>query len=184
LRRLTLVFVGIALVSSGKIQSAESDQLLLPKDSWRLVSDGVMGGVSTGTMRSEERDGRMSVCLAGNVSTANNGGFIQLALDIDAPMAARAGDYDGVSLNVLGNGEKYNVHLRSSDLWLPWQSYRAEFVAGAEWALVRLPFAGFVPYKTGSALRPRKLKRIGVVAIGRDFTADICAADLAFYRER
>ncbi len=183
MRRLTLIFLGIALVSSGNIQSAESDQLPLT-GAWRLVSDGVMGGVSTGTMRSEEREGRMSVCLAGNVSTANNGGFIQLALDIDAGFAARAADYDGVSLKVLGNGEKYNVHLRTSNLWLPWQSYRAEFVAGAEWASVRLPFAGFSPYKTGSELRPQKLKRIGVVAIGRDFTADICVADLAFYRDR
>ena len=183
MRRLTLTILGIALVSSGNIQSAESDQLPLT-GAWRLVSDGVMGGVSTGTMRSEEHEGRMSVCLAGNVSTANNGGFIQLALDVDAGFAARAADYDGVSLKVLGNGERYNVHLRSSDLWLPWQSYRAEFVAGAEWTSVRLPFAGFAPYKTGSELRPQRLKRIGVVAIGRDFTADICVADLAFYRGR
>ena len=143
-----------------------------------------MGGVSTGTMRAGERGGRLAVCLAGNVSTANNGGFIQLALDIDPGFAALAVDYDGVSLEVLGNGETYNVHLRTSDLWLPWQSYRTEFVAGAEWASLRLPFAGFAPYRTGSGLRPHKLKRIGVVAIGRDFSADICVANLAFYRAR
>lgn len=173
------------MVSIGTTNSADEGGLLrFPADGWRLVTDGVMGGISAGSMRFEEREGRASVCLAGDVSTANNGGFIQLALDLDASIAERAGEYDGVSLQVLGNGESYNVHLRSSDLWLPWQSYRAGFVATAEWKTVRLPFSGFEPYKTGSDLRPRKLKRIGIVAIGRDFAADVCVSDLAFYRDR
>ena len=89
-----------------------------------------------------------------------------------------------MSLQVLGNGERYNVHLRSSDLWLPWQSYRAEFVATGQWTTVRLPFSEFAPYKTGSPLRPGRLKRIGIVAIGRDFDAEVCVTGLAWYRRR
>jgi len=183
-RLLTRVLLGAALAFTGNTHSADdADTLLIPASGWRLVTDGVMGGISSGTMRHEEREGRACVCLAGDVSTANNGGFIQIALDLDDDIAARAADYDGVALQVLGNGEAYNVHLRSSDLWLPWQSYRAGFVALADWSAVRLPFSGFEPYKTGSSLRPERLKRIGLVAIGRDFKADVCVADLAFYRD-
>lgn len=185
MRLLTRVCLGVVLAFTGNTHSADgADKLTLPASGWRLVTDGVMGGVSTGEMRYEERQGKACVCLAGDVSTANNGGFIQIALDLDEDVAARAADYDGVVLRVLGNSEAYNLHLRSSDLWLPWQSYRAGFVADAAWSAVRLPFAGFEPYKTGSKLRPGRLKRIGVVAIGREFEADVCVADLAFYRDR
>jgi hypothetical protein len=177
--------LGVVMAFTGTTHSAgQTDTLMIPADGWRLVTDGVMGGVSTGAMQHVEREGRACVCLAGDVSTANNGGFIQIALDLDKAVAARAADYDGVELQVLGNGEEYNVHLRSSDLWLPWQSYRSGFSAGTAWSAVRLPFSGFEPYKTGSTLRPERLKRVGIVAIGREFSADVCVTGLAFYRDR
>ena len=170
-------------MTTGSAKGAGSAATLpIPADDWRLVSDSVMGGVSVGEMRTEENGGGTAWCLSGEVSTANNGGFLQLALDIGPETAARAADHEGVSLWVRGNGERYNLHLRSSDLWLPWQSYRSSFATTSEWTTVRLPFSGFEPYKTGAALRPEKLKRIGVVAIGRDFSAEVCVRGLAFYR--
>ena len=181
--RCYVLLLGALFMSTG-ITSAgdQAERLPIPAGGWRFVSDGVMGGVSTGALRKGKRAGGESVCLSGNVSTANNGGFIQLALDVDSELATRAVDFEGVSLMVSGNGERYGVHLRTGDLWLPWQSYRAVFVAGADWALVQLPFSAFEPYKTGSPLRPERLKRIGIVAIGREFAADVCVSDLAFYR--
>ena len=171
------------MVAFGPSQAEEPiDVMPITAGGWRFVSDGVMGGVSSGSMRTERKENRDLVCLQGEVSTANNGGFVQIALDIEPGLARRAAAFDGVRLQVSGNGERYNLHLRTSDLWLPWQSYRAGFVAGADWSRVHLPFADFEPYKTGSALRPERLRRIGVVAIGRDFTADICVTGLAFYR--
>lgn len=155
----------------------------LPTDAWRLVTDGVMGGVSRGELSRESQGDGACVALRGRVSTENNGGFIQMALDLDAQAVAQAGRYQGLLLDVRGNGEQYNVHLRTSYLWLPWQSYRATFTAGPEWQTVRLPFADFVPYKTGSPLKLGKLSRLGIVAIGRDFDADLCVRQVAFYRE-
>lgn len=96
----------------------------------------------------------------------------------------QARDYDGVRLRVRGNGESYNLHLRTSDLWLPWQSYRASFVAAPEWTWVELPFADFAPHRMSKAFDSRRLSRIGVVAIGRDFTAEVCVNSLGFYRAR
>ena len=156
----------------------------LPTDAWRLVTDGVMGGVSRGELSNEAQGDTACLALRGRVSTANNGGFIQMALDLDEQSAARAGQYDGLLLDVRGNGEEYNVHLRTSYLWLPWQSYRASFMAGPEWQSTRLPFAAFAPYKTTTALKLDKLRRIGIVAIGRDFDADLCVRQVAFYRNR
>ena len=51
--------------------------------SGELLSDRVMGGVSSGTLRREVVRGRAALRLEGDVSLENNGGFIQMALDLD-----------------------------------------------------------------------------------------------------
>ncbi|TNF91563.1 MAG: CIA30 family protein [Gammaproteobacteria bacterium] len=151
-------------------------------DDWRLITDNVMGGVSKGKLLRTEREGKKCTLLSGNVSTENNGGFIQIALDIDKSLAEKASAYEGVRVQVYGNAEQYNVHLRTRDLWLPWQAYRSSFYSAAKWQLVDLPFNAFTPYKTKTRLTISRLKRVGIVAIGRDFSADICVGPLGFYR--
>ena len=106
-----------------------------------------------------------------------------MALDLAAQWPRDASAYDGVLLDVHGNGETYNVHLRTSDLWLPWQSYRASFRAPPTWTTIRLPFASFNPYRTQAPLALRNLRRIGLVAIGREFDAELCLGRLALYRD-
>ena len=82
-----------------------------------------------------------------------------------------------------GNDQKYNVHLRSDDVWLPWQSYRASFRAPGRWQTVRLPFDQFTGYRIGKKLDLEHLERIGLVAIGRAFSADVCVAEIKLYRD-
>jgi hypothetical protein len=149
---------------------------------WRFVSDGVMGGRSAGRLTLEHRDGRDCLHLQGQVRLENNGGFVQINLDLDRDGPLDASAYAGVELEVYGNGEEYNLHLKTSAVWLPWQSYRAGFQAPPEWRSIRLPFAEFEPYRIGKPLDPGRLERIGLVAIGRAFEADICLGRLALYR--
>lgn len=150
---------------------------------WRLVTDGVMGGVSSGTVTLNTIDQRGCLGLTGDIRLENSGGFIQVALDLKDTVAADASTYSGVLLEVYGNGEEYNVHLRTGDIWLPWQSYRASFVAPARWQTVRLPFARFTGYRISSNLDLKHLERIGLVAIGRAFAAELCVAKLGLYRD-
>lgn len=149
---------------------------------WRLVTDEVMGGQSIGRLQPSLEEGRACLKLTGAVSTERNGGFVQMALEI--PEAVRMGMEDGAGLeiDITGNGESYNLHLRTSDLWLPWQSYRHGFVAGPGWHTMRMPFDAFEGYRTSRPLRLERLKRIGVVAIGRDFEAELCLGGLRVYR--
>ena len=150
---------------------------------WRLITDGVMGGLSSGTLKQNTVEGRQCVRLRGDVSLKNNGGFIQAAMDIGSTAAANASAYQGIMLEVYGNNEEYNLHLRSNDVWLPWQSYRASFVAPAKWQTIKLPFSSFSGYRIRKPLDLADLKRIGVVAIGREFAADLCIGQLALYRD-
>lgn len=147
---------------------------------WHGFSDQVMGGISQETIALTEISGRRCIRLTGDVRLENNGGFIQMALDL-APEGRTldASAYDGVLLVARGNGESYGVHLRTPDCVRPWQSYRASFVAGPEWQEIRLPFDRFEPHRLTAPLDVRHLRRFGLVAIGRAFAADLAVSALA-----
>lgn len=146
---------------------------------WRLVSDGVMGGLSQGQLQATHYRGRDSLCLRGVVTTANNGGFIQIALDLPPGLDASA--CHGMRLTVAGNNESYNLHLRTADLHRPWQAYRQSFTVTPEWQTLDLPFTALHAYRTQQTFRPECLIRVGLVAIGRDFNAELYLAAAVLY---
>ena len=150
---------------------------------WQIFTDQVMGGVSQGTAAREIVAGRAAIRMRGDVSLANNGGFVQIGLDL-APDGGLfdAGGFDGIEIDVRGNGENYGVHLRTDAVRRPWQSYRQSLVATENWRTVRLPFTGFTPHRIDAQPDVRRLRRVGIVAIGRAFAADVALARLAFYR--
>lgn len=149
---------------------------------WRLVTDSVMGGVSRGAIAQAELGGRKAICMCGNVSIDNNGGFIQLALDLASETGSfDAGGFTGLEIDVLGNQERYSVHLRTAEIVRPQQSYRQSFLAAQDWQTLQLPFVQFRPHRTDIPINTTRLSRIGLVAIGREFTAKLAIARLAFY---
>lgn len=148
---------------------------------WRLATDQVMGGVSQGAMSRREIDGRPALCLSGDVSLANNGGFVQMNVDLASAGELNASGLAGVRLLVRGNGATYHLHLKTNATVLPWQSYRAGFPTSEDWQEVRLPFTEFAPYRLATPLDPGRLRRLGVVAIGEAMRADVCVAEIGFY---
>lgn len=156
--------------------------LAVTGNGWALISDRVMGGISAGRMSREIVAGREAIRMTGGVSLDNNGGFLQVALDLgDAGEEVDARRWTGIRLEVFGNGEVYNLHLRTSDIRRPWESYRLSFRAPPDWTTVSLPFDSFIPHRTGRPLNLARLRRIGIVAIGREFEADIAIAGIRFY---
>src|SRR5271166_926849 len=148
---------------------------------WQLFTDRVMGGVSNGTMVREMVAGRPAIRMRGDVSLENNGGFVQIALDLAADgKAIDASAWRGIELDVFGNDEEYNIHLRTEGLTRPWQSYRQSFRADPRWRTFKFQFQDFLPYRTDTALDTRRLRRIGLVAIGRTFSADLSVAGLRY----
>jgi len=149
---------------------------------WRLMTDTVMGGVSSGRLDPAVVAGRSCLRLTGEVSLENSGGFVQASLDLDPDGTLDARGYRGIELEVYGNDQDYNLHLRTADTRIVWQSYRAGFHAGPEWRTLRLPFSDFKPYRISQPLDLQTLRRLGVVAIGREMRADVCIGRVALYR--
>jgi hypothetical protein len=86
-----------------------------------------MGGVSEGHMTYEQIEGRRALCMRGRIRLENNGGFLQLVLDLSLNGSLDASTYEGARLIVRSNAEPYNLHLETGDTPLPWQSYRHSF---------------------------------------------------------
>jgi hypothetical protein len=150
---------------------------------WRGVSDKVMGGISEAAIVHAVISSHPCLHLTGEVRLENDGGFIQAALDL-APSGGTfdAFGYIGLRLIVHGNGEQYSLHLRTPDNVCSWQSYRAQFHAGPNWETVDIPFSAFAPHRIDTPLDITQLRRIGLVAIGRAFYADLAVSELGFYR--
>lgn len=148
---------------------------------WEFLSDRVMGGVSGGGLSRETVAGRPALRLTGDVRLDNNGGFVQAALDL-APGGAAidARSHGGIALEVLGQNETYNLHLRTADVTRPWQSYRAAFTAPSRWTRIELAFEDFAAHRLDAPLDLSGLRRIGLVAIGRAFRADLAVAWIGF----
>lgn len=150
---------------------------------WRLFTDRVMGGVSSGNLSLDTFKDRNCLRMQGDVSTENNGGFVQIALSLTKQGHFDASAYAGIEIEVAGNNEDYNIHIRTAGLWFPWQSYRSSFKATADWKKVRIPFTNLKAYKTTQKFRRDQLERIGLLGIGREFHADLCLASIRFYTE-
>ena len=139
-----------------------------------------MGGVSTGQVTFKTQDDKSYAQMTGRVSTENNGGFIQIRIDL--PTAAPAGT-QGIRLNLRGNDQSYFVHLRTNSTLLPWQYYQAEFTVTKNWTEIKLPLSAFKASGRMLRKKPRaqSLKSIGIVAFGRDHSAEIDVQKVSFY---
>lgn len=106
---------------------------------WRVVNDGVMGGLSQSRIT---YTGEGTGIFEGVLSLENNGGF--------ASVRAVLGDRDlsafaGVELRVRGDGRTYQLQLHS-DRRTDGIYYRVGFETRAgEWITVRVPFENFAP---------------------------------------
>ncbi len=151
-----------------------------PDAGWRFFTDGVMGGVSTGKATFIRENDRYLARIEGQVSTENNGGFIQLRMDLPDALPESVA---GVRLVARGNDQRYFVHLRTTGTRLPWQYYQAGFETTGQWREIRLPFEDFRP--SGALLRakPRadRVKSVAVVAFGREHIALIDVKEIGFY---
>ncbi|WP_299547179.1 CIA30 family protein [uncultured Tateyamaria sp.] len=149
---------------------------------WEYVADTVMGGVSKGQAVHGVIQSQDATRLIGTVSLDNNGGFVQIAFDLAEGEVFDASAFTGIALDVYGNGETYDLRLRTDALTQPWQSFRTDFTAPAEWTMIKVPFAAFSAHRTDATFNAARLRRVGILAIGREMQADIAVSGVRLYR--
>ena len=168
-----LFFVSLLILGMSIRADAKN---LVYDNNWAYLADTVMGGVSQGS--AEFSAGALR--LTGQVSTQNNGGFIQVRTRID-PSASKG--KTGIKIKVKGNGDVYYLHIRNASARLPWHYYTANFKTSEKWKEVTIPFDEF---EKSATFMPKRLKAdtirtIGLVAYGKNHNADVSIANLEFY---
>ncbi|HYW20862.1 MAG TPA: CIA30 family protein [Nodularia sp. (in: cyanobacteria)] len=107
---------------------------------WGAVDDVVMGGVSASNMQLLEN----TAVFAGNVSTANSGGFASVRTkNFDPPFNLSA--YEGVEFRVKGDGQRYKLFLRTDPKWDGVGYSYAFDTLDNTWITIRVPFKDLVP---------------------------------------
>lgn len=179
---IILAMIQTAVAQSLLIDDFEAKGTASIGGQWQWSTDQVMGGVSTGRAQYVDWQGDQGVLIQGQVSTANNGGFIQVSLSFGGLLDASA--YAGIELRVRGNGQPYWLHLRDRSSRLPWQVFNAAYQTDGSWQRVRVPFTDFAPYAgtTRGTLNPAALRQIGLVAGYADFAAELIVSEVRFYK--
>ena len=188
---LKLIVLSIFLSKSPFLHASESKKMILDNlsnpgvssqgQNWAFFTDGVMGGLSEGKAIISIVDGVNCYHMTGNVTTENNGGFIQIRNQLKPTISTK--EYEGIYLKVFGNNENYSIHLRTALTLAPWQYYKFSFNTENKWNEIRAPFSEF---KKSNVYQPKKLvgqniKTLGLVAGFKDFQADICLSEIGFY---
>jgi peptide methionine sulfoxide reductase msrA/msrB len=159
------------------------DDFKSQESDWEFITDGVMGGMSTGEMELAALDKRRAMHMAGKLSLENNGGFIQVRKNLKTKQGLfNASDYLGVYIVARAKPHKYAIHLRTGNTILPWQYYQADFVATEKWQKIKIPFTKFQPYSLKKKLNTNKIKSIAVVAIKEEFNPNIFIDEIGFYK--
>ena len=146
---------------------------------WQFFTDQVMGGISEGNASLVSDKSGQYVRLEGSVSTANNGGFIQIRTDINEG----TNEAKGIIIKAKGNGEDYYIHLRTSGTVLPWQYYQISFPTSKNWSEIKLPFENFERSSSwiSKKITGDKIRTLGIVAYGKNHNAKLDVAYLSFY---
>ena len=153
---------------------------------WDGFTDRVMGGLTSmqaGIVNTEEKP---FLRLEGKVRTENNGGFLQMRLDVTQagkPLDARP--WAGVRLVVRGLPGSYAVHLRTPQNWFPWQFYSQKLPVTDQWTEVRLAFDDFRgDYGAWGEADVASIRGVAVVAIGKAFDARLEVREIGLYQKK
>ena len=133
---------------------------------WQAINDDVMGGVSRGNLQVQDGVGVFS----GETSLENNGGFASVRREREAMDLSGA---PGLVLHVRGDGRRYQLRLRSNQLF-EGAAYRALFQPPiGEWQRHALPWHEFEAVFRGRRLEgappldPAALRQVGLLIADR-----------------
>ena len=181
-KALLIIFLFFATISFAAEEEVEIPFSEENARYWQYISDQTMGGVSNGQAVLEKDEDIFFARLIGNVSTANNGGFIQLRSTLSfVNLYNKNKTLRGVRLNTRGNGETYHIFIRTSETRSYSDFYYATFIADNEWNTVDLPFAKFKHRLSNNLLDGNDIITFGIVAYGRDFFSDVSVSNIIFY---
>lgn len=151
-------------VQAQKNSVAEFDRKEADSLGWRVVDDGVMGGLSKGKIQISN-DGVLT--FSGKLSLENNGGFSSLRTD---DLKMNLAGAEGLVARVKGDGRTYQMRFSTEARFRGMEvSFKADFkTEKGEWTEIKVPFDQFKGSFRGMSLSkekfdPGKIRRVGLL---------------------
>lgn len=151
--KITLLLILYALFTVNQ-QSIENTMLLnssimKTENRWRVVNDGVMGGLSSSKANVKED----IIIFSGNVSLENNGGFASLRSPVKD---YNFEEYSGIELKIKGDGKRFSLSMKETTCFSGY-FYTSTFETKKdEWITIKIPFNQFKLYYFGRETKSNK----------------------------
>ncbi|MEM6642677.1 MAG: CIA30 family protein [Bacteroidota bacterium] len=155
MKALSLMLISFLLVSDGKtLRISFNDGKDI--DSWTIINDGVMGGLSVGSISQTDN----GVRFAGEVSLENNGGFTSYKSEFARYDLSK---YKSMSIRYRSSGHDIGFQLENNQqFYLPY--FKINLPVSSEWTTLKFDFEDFGQYrmgrKMGGSLNTDNLKDI------------------------
>ncbi len=141
---LTVLFFLLNITTMPAQTTILEDFQSTPKLQWRIINDGVMGGLSSSQMTiTPEGHG----IFKGTVSLDNNGGFASTRGTLPAPIQ----EGTTLKIRVKGDGKTYSFRIQPNNKYKQ-VSYKLDFPTANEWEEIVLPLKEFIPTWRGRVL--------------------------------
>ena len=143
---LTLLRVNPQLSTNMQLLDAS---VMKTDNRWRIVNDGVMGGLSSSKAIVKDD----IIIFSGNVSLENNGGF--------ASFRSPVKDYNfekssGIEIKVKGDGKRYSISMKETTYFSGYFYTTTFQTKKDEWITVKIPFEQFKLYYFGRETKSNK----------------------------
>lgn len=114
------------------------------KNDWRIIDDGVMGGISQGEFLIDS-DG--NGVFQGTISLENNGGFSSVRYQFDK---INTNKESKILIRLKGDGKQYQFRIK--DKYDSYYSYITTFETSGEWENIEIKLADLYPSFRGQKL--------------------------------
>lgn len=151
IKQIGILALTIVIMSSFKSSNDKSKMIFdfsskSKISSWRVLNDGVMGGLSSSTFKVND-DG--NGIFEGKVSTANNGGFASVRY---SPSKIEVNEAKVIKIRLKGDSKAYQFRIK--DKSSSYYSYITTFKTSGEWETIEINLSDLYP-----SFRGRKLDK-------------------------
>ena len=150
----TSIFIMLITIVSLSRQSSENimilnSMIMSSENRWRIVNDGVMGGLSSSKAIVESN----KIIFSGNVSLENNGGFASLRSPVKDYNFEK---FTGLEVKIKGDGKRYSISMKETTYFSGYFFTSTFETKKDKWITVKLPFNQFKLYYFGRETNSNK----------------------------
>ena len=143
---IILFLISVILIKPVTMQNDDNfllnSSLMKTEKQWRIVNDGVMGGLSSSKVIVKDD----KIIFRGNVSLENNGGFASLRSQLKNYNFV---NFSGIEIKLKGDGKRYSISMKETTYFNGYFYTNSFETKKEEWIVAQISFNQFKLYYFG-----------------------------------